>query len=1018
MVNQVALAFVLFVSLAQLAHAQSSAAACFIGPNPCIQFQTILIQTTAGVTTVEVNVSNLCNYNVYYISFAMSSPKSLAMNPPMTLTAQIDTTTTYLAHYQWTVSYTQATLNQDTSPTNFLTFTPAPNTPGVSGNPPVQTAFLPNSATGWNWEIFSFLVTGYSDPTYPWYWQAHYGDQYETYGPLDMSDCYCANCDAGYFQRLIVACDLGYVNPTTIAYDDASTKLSESAFNENIVLYAFAVVQDEVQMFYSDEHPLIYGFDKVTIDGVDQTDIDFTPGNPSGNPILPQPPTSLPGICISDPIDWGNTNFNSVDPKSNVDANNYLTGCEAGPACGRPIPPCLFVTDTTDDPTSRAGDWQFGGTCQLPNKLCGTWKFATKVVTTHPANPNPDGSVFMEVITNTDPGYILRNSAGTSWNLGSGSDPLPIPSISANNAVNPGSTSNTGLNTYGAEIVWDFSKLNPPLNPSRNYRLQFMVHDGDQTRVGGDVGQACVGLTAACPPGYTGPNCTKCDINPPPGNAWTWYCFPTGTNDPVYNLIKIPTVKLTQPLYANSGGFIPGLVGGTDPAGYEIMCNCTRIIKPCPQNCCGNGVCDQRNGTCTCTQTVSPVIGTTIPTDTCCIPPIPPCYNGGLFCSGKGSCVNGVCNCTQIGDGSITNGTSCNTTYPPNIPCPNDCCANAVCNRLIGKCDSCLKIDATTNTSAGGDCCSSGPPKCYNNGQYCSGRGNCSSDNVTCTCFAMADGSTVTGSACNIIIPPPTLPCPSSCCGNGNCNSATGTCTCNKPASSLQVMNSTTCCVANQVPDCYNGGHYCSGAGTCVNNTCECNNGTTGDQCQIVIPPPPRTCEGYNASNCTDCLQYGNAYQLNCSWCPQNPNNTDTSLLLGTCSHQCNDAVSVCVSVPLYVPPPCPDHCSGNGVCTNVTNPNGTGLILLCVCASGWSGDNCGIGSNPAIVVAAALSGGAVVGIIICAILVLACAGGGAAAVVNASKHDVEGSITNNPMYKPNEHSGTNPMYKGGGSKV
>src|SRR6185369_2788000 len=42
---------------------------------------------------------------------------------------------------------------------------------------------------------------------------------------------------------------------------------------------------------------------------------------------------------------------------------------------------------------------------------------------------------------------------------------------------------------YGAELIWDASKLN--LIPGHSYRLYFMVHDGDQNKSGGDVGQGC-----------------------------------------------------------------------------------------------------------------------------------------------------------------------------------------------------------------------------------------------------------------------------------------------------------------------------------------------------------------------------------------------------------------------------------------------------------------------------------------------------------------------------------------------
>ena len=43
---------------------------------------------------------------------------------------------------------------------------------------------------------------------------------------------------------------------------------------------------------------------------------------------------------------------------------------------------------------------------------------------------------------------------------------------------------------YGVEARWNVNHL--PLQPGHVYRMQFMVHDGDQTKTGGDVGQACM----------------------------------------------------------------------------------------------------------------------------------------------------------------------------------------------------------------------------------------------------------------------------------------------------------------------------------------------------------------------------------------------------------------------------------------------------------------------------------------------------------------------------------------------
>ena len=70
-----------------------------------------------------------------------------------------------------------------------------------------------------------------------------------------------------------------------------------------------------------------------------------------------------------------------------------------------------------------------------------------------------------------------------NWNLGAGSDTPP---------GGFGALSNEG---YGAEARWNVSDLG--LQPGHAYRLQFMVHDGDQNKAGGDSGQGC--LTVVMP---------------------------------------------------------------------------------------------------------------------------------------------------------------------------------------------------------------------------------------------------------------------------------------------------------------------------------------------------------------------------------------------------------------------------------------------------------------------------------------------------------------------------------------
>ena len=124
----------------------------------------------------------------------------------------------------------------------------------------------------------------------------------------------------------------------------------------------------------------------------------------------------------------------------------------------------MFITDITNNPTSRAGDWQQGGTAYRPGKLFGTWK---GVVETVNYTKNPVQSSF---VSDADP-------AKNNLNLGAGSNPAPA-----------------GVTTQGytSEIVWSAASLG--LDPTHNYRLQFMVHDGDQNKTGGDVGQACMNI--------------------------------------------------------------------------------------------------------------------------------------------------------------------------------------------------------------------------------------------------------------------------------------------------------------------------------------------------------------------------------------------------------------------------------------------------------------------------------------------------------------------------------------------
>jgi hypothetical protein len=143
--------------------------------------------------------------------------------------------------------------------------------------------------------------------------------------------------------------------------------------------------------------------------------------------------------------------------------STILTGDQSGTdLAGRPMYPALFITDITFDPSSRAGDWQFGGTAIAPHAIFGSWKGAIKTV---------DKTKSPTLVSVTPDADVAKNN----WSLGPGANPAPA------------GLTNQG---FGSLVRWNVNDL--PLQPGHVYRMQFMVHDGDQNKVGGDVGQACM----------------------------------------------------------------------------------------------------------------------------------------------------------------------------------------------------------------------------------------------------------------------------------------------------------------------------------------------------------------------------------------------------------------------------------------------------------------------------------------------------------------------------------------------
>ncbi len=232
---------------------------------------------------------------------------------------------------------------------------------------------------------------------------------------------------AGTTQSTVVL-DCGY--PST------GSALSSTVFNEDGVLRAIVPGGTSsggvVKAFYNDEHALTLGVRNVVVKS--------SSGSTSTDYVV----TGL----SSDP-------GSATNPKTGT---NLLSGDQSGlDQSLRPMWPVLFITDVTTKPSDRSGDWQMGGRPITPNAVYGSWKSAIRTVdnTTSPAT--------VTITPDADP-------AKNDWNLAGGDAP-------------PSGLSDEG---YGAEIVW-----NVPLQAGHSYRVQVVVHDGDQNKAGGDSGEGC-----------------------------------------------------------------------------------------------------------------------------------------------------------------------------------------------------------------------------------------------------------------------------------------------------------------------------------------------------------------------------------------------------------------------------------------------------------------------------------------------------------------------------------------------
>jgi hypothetical protein len=243
-------------------------------------------------------------------------------------------------------------------------------------------------------------------------------------------------------------CDLGY----PLASDQPRTSVK---FNGNALLRAISpdVAQpgDTIKLWYNDEDPLLLGARRVIVK------------SSGGTATADYPVTAM-----------GRNPDSALAPQCGATA---LSGDLAGlDAQDRPLFPALFITDITADPSSRAGDWQFGGAPIPPHAVFGAWKAGVRTLDKTKATP--------KVTLSLD-----ANPAKNHWNLAEG-DPAPL------GLVNLG---------YGAELRWNVDDLGLVLG--RVYRLQFMVHDGKADAKKAEVGQVCATMAfgVATPPCGTEP---------------------------------------------------------------------------------------------------------------------------------------------------------------------------------------------------------------------------------------------------------------------------------------------------------------------------------------------------------------------------------------------------------------------------------------------------------------------------------------------------------------------------------
>ncbi|CAG5112049.1 Oidioi.mRNA.OKI2018_I69.chr2.g6305.t1.cds [Oikopleura dioica] len=299
-----------------------------------------------------------------------------------------------------------------------------------------------------------------------------------------------------------------------------------------------------------------------------------------------------------------------------------------------------------------------------------------------------------------------------------------------------------------------------------------------------------------------------------------------------------------------------------------------KIVK-CPNDCSGNGKCDEKTGLCSCDESW---LGKD------CADKICP-----KNCNNQGECVDGACKCHQKSDGRFWTGPACET-----LACFDDCngrgsCLNGVCDcdlpwfgkdcserKCLKPCQNGFCVDGTCKCAKGFTGIDCSEKTCPNN---CSKHGTCK--NGVCQCRNIWKGKDCSIRTCAIGSLAKGEPA-KLCFGHGECDEKTGTCNC------WNQFTGFNCARKKCIPTC-TGNRICNGR----TGRCLCRRNWHGEDCNV--PRCPNNCNNGNG-RC-------NPKTGTCT-CKPNWTGDDCSIPACNkeCQHECKCDAGYCLSIgPIFI---------------------------------------------------------------------------------------------------------------------